>query len=277
MSSDLVILGAAASQLFECTRDMSREAVVSLLSGLRDVSLRNIPAAFTTAVGQQMPKLFALNRMVEVLLYNINRIYDLWAIFLRCGCCLLRLLATAAATAGHLSWRWPGNSLFFSAACFQSQRNSLPPACLPLHRSCSHVLEVMNDPKPSVRAAAIEALGRAISGALGSLSPPQQSAAAAGEEAAGGPQQPLAHQQYQQQRLSSAASDSTGGVEHMLLVALEALYNGDKERDVRSGVLRVLLNVLQVTGQLCWGAKAMQTRPQRHTCCAWQISMLVLP
>jgi hypothetical protein len=94
MSSDLVILGAAASQLFECTRDMSREAVVSLLSGLRDVSLRNIPAASTTAVGQQMPKLFALNRMVEVLLYNINRIYDLWAIFLRCGCCwlLLRLL-----------------------------------------------------------------------------------------------------------------------------------------------------------------------------------------
>ena len=94
MSSDLVILGAAASQLFECTRDMSREAVVSLLSGLRDVSLRNIPAASTTAVGQQMPKLFALNRMVEVLLYNINRIYDLWAIFLRCECWLR--LAVAA-------------------------------------------------------------------------------------------------------------------------------------------------------------------------------------
>lgn len=32
----------------------------------------------------QAPKLFALNRMVEVLLYNIGRIYDLWAIFLRC-------------------------------------------------------------------------------------------------------------------------------------------------------------------------------------------------
>lgn len=81
MPSDLVILGAAASQLFECTRDMSREAVVSLLSGLRDVSMRNIPAA-GGAVGQA-PKLFALNRMVEVLLYNIGRIYDLWAIFLR--------------------------------------------------------------------------------------------------------------------------------------------------------------------------------------------------
>ncbi len=82
MPSDLVILAAAASQLFECTRDMSREAVVSLLSGLRDVSLRNVPSA-GGAVGQA-PKLFALNRMVEVLLYNIGRIYDLWAIFLRC-------------------------------------------------------------------------------------------------------------------------------------------------------------------------------------------------
>lgn len=45
--------------------------------------MRNIPTA-TAAVGQA-PKLFALNRMVEVLLYNISRVYDLWAIFLRCG------------------------------------------------------------------------------------------------------------------------------------------------------------------------------------------------
>lgn len=45
--------------------------------------MRNIPTA-SAAVGQA-PKLFALNRMVEVLLYNIGRIYDLWAIFLRWG------------------------------------------------------------------------------------------------------------------------------------------------------------------------------------------------
>ena len=52
--------------------------------------MRNIPTA-SAAVGQA-PKLFALNRMVEVLLYNIGRIYDLWAIFLRWGwqldCCV---------------------------------------------------------------------------------------------------------------------------------------------------------------------------------------------
>ncbi|KAL4423762.1 hypothetical protein ABPG75_001063 [Micractinium tetrahymenae] len=180
MPSDLVILAAAASQLFECTRDMSREAVVSLLSGLRDVSMRNIPA-ISGAVGQA-PKLFALNRMVEVLLYNIGRIYDLWAIFL------------------------------------------------------SHVLEVINDPKPPVRATAIEALGRAIIGALGSLGPAPSGSGAAASAADPG-------------AAAAAASESTGGVEHMLLVALEALYNADNERDVQAGVLRVLLNVLQRHGE----------------------------
>lgn len=78
VSSDLAILSAAASQMFECSRDMGREAVVALLSGLRDVSMRNLPS-----VGVVQPRLFALNRMVEVLLYNFHRIFDLWAIFLR--------------------------------------------------------------------------------------------------------------------------------------------------------------------------------------------------
>eukprot|EP00887_Chlorella_sp_A99_P002554 scaffold6.g2554.t1 len=171
VSSDLTILAAAASQMFECSRDMSRGAVVSLLSGLRDVSVRNIPAASVV-----QPKLFALNRMVEVLLFNIHRIFDLWAIFL------------------------------------------------------SHVLEVINDPRGPVRAAAIDALGRAISGALASLG-------AAPQPAGGG------------DGATPSPDSSTGGVEHMLLVALEALYNDDKERDVRAGVLRVLLSVLQRHGE----------------------------
>jgi hypothetical protein len=104
MSSDLAILAAAASQLFECTHDMNREAVVSLLSGLRDVSMRHVPGSGTT-VGQA-PKLFALNRMVEVLLYNIGRIYDLWAIFLRCAAWAISwpayLLACLFALTAHV-------------------------------------------------------------------------------------------------------------------------------------------------------------------------------
>ncbi len=52
MCSDVAILSAAASQMFECTSSMSREAVVSLLSGLRDVSVRHIPQA----VQVQQPK-----------------------------------------------------------------------------------------------------------------------------------------------------------------------------------------------------------------------------
>ena len=107
----------------------------------------------------------ALNRMVDVLLANDNRIYDLWGTFL------------------------------------------------------SHVLELVADDKPQIREAAIEALGKAITGALESLS------ANSGEE------------------------DSTGGLEHMLLVALEALHNDDKGKDVQLGVLRVLLSILQRNGE----------------------------
>lgn len=76
--SDLTILGTAANQLFECTSQMSTEAVVDLLSALSDVSLRELPAQ--ASVGQF--RLNALNRMVETLLYNLERLQDLWPIFL---------------------------------------------------------------------------------------------------------------------------------------------------------------------------------------------------
>jgi hypothetical protein len=52
----------------------------------------------------------------------------------------------------------------------------------------------------------------------------------------------------------SPSSDSSGGVEHMLLVALEALHNDDREKDVRLGVLRVLLSILQVSRVTAIGA-----------------------
>jgi hypothetical protein len=48
----------------------------------------------------------------------------------------------------------------------------------------------------------------------------------------------------------SPVADDAGGVEYMLLVAMESLYSGNPERDVQLGVLRVLLNVLQV-GMSC--------------------------
>jgi hypothetical protein len=53
--SDLAILAAAANQLFESTRGMSREAAVSLLSALRDVSLRGVPRGAAATV-QAPPK-----------------------------------------------------------------------------------------------------------------------------------------------------------------------------------------------------------------------------
>ncbi len=50
-------------------------------------------------------------------------------------------------------------------------------------------------------------------------------------------------------------ADDAGGVEYMLLVAMESLYSGNAERDVQLGVLRVLLNVLQV----CCSASGQNT------------------
>jgi hypothetical protein len=188
LSSDLAILSAAASQLFECTRDMSREAVVALLSGLRDVSIAHMPHAAQVS----QPKMFALERMVEVLLFNIHRIYDLWGIFL------------------------------------------------------SHVLEIVDDPKPLVRAAAIDALGQAIVGALGGLS-------TSSNESTNNSTTAAVNSSSISTTTSSTTSttlvESTGGLEHMLLVALEALHNDERERDVRVGVLRVLLAVLQRHGE----------------------------
>ena len=43
--SDLAILSTAASQLFESTRDMSTDAVTSIMSALREVSSKIIPEA----------------------------------------------------------------------------------------------------------------------------------------------------------------------------------------------------------------------------------------
>jgi hypothetical protein len=192
---DLSILSAAAAQLFQATRVMDRNAVVALLSGLRDVSIRSIPFYAQIAAGQ--PKLYALDRMVEVVLNNVFRIYDLWAVFL------------------------------------------------------SHCLEVIGDPKPPVRAAAIDALGRAIVGSLGEI----QQGGLGGTNAVASGGGGTTPQQQQLTPIQStpphppSSSSSTGGVEHMLLVALESLYNDDREKDIKTGVLNVLLMVLQRHGE----------------------------
>lgn len=50
---------------------------------------------------------------------------------------------------------------------------------------------------------------------------------------------------------SGAAGEGEGGVtEHMLLMALESLYKDASEQDVRLGLLRTTLQILQRHGQL---------------------------
>lgn len=83
-------------------------------------------------------------------------------------------------------------------------------------------------------------------------------------QGAGGQQRPTyacAHHEWSTQRRrlvqgggaehSGAAEEGEGGVvEHMLLMALESLYKDASEQDVRLGLLRTNLQILQRHGQL---------------------------
>ena len=175
-SSDLAILSAAARQLFESTVTMSTDSVVSILAALATVSQKSMPQAVQqpghprqgpprgrrtaqpcTQIqlvcrspchvccwqlpeaplllgvcapcrglpalssppwhsldlsDQRLSRLYPLARMVEVLLYNLPRIHNLWPIFL------------------------------------------------------THVCDILGDARPAIRAAATDALGRAVGGAL---------------------------------------------------------------------------------------------------------------
>jgi hypothetical protein len=172
--------------LFDSTKNMSREGAVSLLGGLRDVSLHHLPQAEMVAT----PKMSALNRMVDVFLANSFRAHDLWAQFL------------------------------------------------------SHVLELVQDPKSSIREAAIDALGKAINGTLANLHVSDRDRASRGVGAGGtdgvdgGGDKIAGAVDAQQLQL----------LENMVLVALESLYTGN-ERDVQLGVLKVLGQVLQRNGE----------------------------
>lgn len=64
-------------------------------------------------------RLYALSRMVDVVLYNQARVHDVWPMLL------------------------------------------------------DHVVELLSDSRPPVRAAAVDALGRALTGALASCAPPK--------------------------------------------------------------------------------------------------------
>jgi hypothetical protein len=49
---------------------------------------------------------------------------------------------------------------------------------------------------------------------------------------------------------TASTAEAEGGVENMLLVALTSLYTDEREADVRLGVLRVAINVLQRHGAI---------------------------
>lgn len=128
----------------------------------------------------------------------------------------------------------------------------------------AHLMEVLHSGNTTVRSAAIEALDRSLTGAIASPQLSQQgqtqfpqstsSRQQSGNGAAAGLGGP-AGQPVTSQRTSNAGDTSSSGsgasedVEHMLLVALESMYKEEREPDVRLGLLRVALHVLQRHGE----------------------------
>ncbi|DBA68408.1 TPA: hypothetical protein ACH3X2_013711 [Trebouxia sp. C0005] len=184
--SDLAILSTAASQLFESTRDMSTDAVISIMTALMQVSIKMVPEA---AKQPGQPKLYALVRMVEVVLTNLQRVDQLWPIFL------------------------------------------------------SHVMELLGHAKTSIRNAAVDALAKAVVGALSHVN------AVADADSDKGESQQAPAIGHSSGDTSSGTEMSPSAVEGMLLMAIEKLYKEDRELDVQMGLLRVVLQVLQRHGE----------------------------
>ena len=164
---------------------------------------------------------------MQVLHFNMHRIYDLWGIFL------------------------------------------------------SHVLEVLASAKAALRTAAMDAVGKAITGALDRPVPARECRRAHCEFGRDSWQKPVHGMPATRRRVlthmccvswteaaavgcalvepeicamlaetdgTASTAEAEGGVENMLLVALTSLYTDEREADVRLGVLRVAINVLQRHG-----------------------------
>ncbi|CAD7699922.1 unnamed protein product [Ostreobium quekettii] len=175
-ATELSVLSAAVTRVFEGSALLNPEAVISLLAALRDVSSQTLQKS-----NRGPMRLFALSRMVDVLLHNVHRIQDLWGIFL------------------------------------------------------SHIVEVLSSSDAAVRTAATSELNRAVTGALGLPLRSEDGESDDGEEEA-----------TPQDEAPSMAVDKA--VEHMILVALESLYQDVGHSDVRRGILQIAILVLQRNG-----------------------------
>jgi hypothetical protein len=125
----------------------------------------------------------------------------------------------------------------------------------------AHVVELLHNGVSSVRGAAIDALDRLLTGALGPAAAEAAAASAAAAAAAdlrraasGGAAAAAAAavaRMTPPPTVPAAAPVplSQGDIEHMLLVALESVYKEEREPDVRQGLLRVTLHVLQRHGE----------------------------
>lgn len=125
-----------------------------------------------------------------------------------------------------------------------------------------HIVELLHCGTTQVRAAAIDALDRTITGTLSahassvgssSSAPVLSAAAAAGRRSMSGRGSIDRTTSWAAGRTSEAGPpalppETAADVENMMLVALESTYNEEREPDVRQGLLRVVQHVLQRHG-----------------------------
>ena len=158
-------------------------------------------------------RLYAMERMVDVLLYNKHRLVDLWTIFL------------------------------------------------------SHVLEVLTNSKGTVRVAAVATLRQAVLGILNDFSDDgvridgsdwemkKESKSKGVKTIENGSGLSCDSEKKAQEihqncldRTRAPSSLTRADLEHMLLVALESIYLDHTAEDVRHGMLRIILAILQRQG-----------------------------
>jgi hypothetical protein len=211
------------------------------------------------AGGAQSLRLPALSRMVEVLLCNLPHIHNLWPIFLTHVLDVLHSGSAQIRAAGI-------------DALDRTLTGSIAARCL-MHQQQQQQQQQQPQPPPQQQQQQQQAAASGAAGAAparaGSSGPGQASrqaslsaaAAAAATGVGGGGGAELAGG-------SASADGRAADVEHMLLVALESMYKEEREPDVRLGLLRIALHVLQRHGEmLSRCAAVLRPHTQRSAVC----------
>lgn len=231
MRDDAEALASSLTALYASTAAMKSEAVLRLLLALQEISLAEVRAASATVVAQDRAALCALSRVTEVLLVNMFRLQEFWALFLGH---VLEIMAAARA---------PGSRVLAVEALGQVVSGALG------RLGGGGGEEGVGDDE--------------FSGDTGSFSvvPGAHQQPNVGPPSAADEMPSLSILPHNLRSSPNYTPRSSAvmeaGLEHMLLVSLESVYSAEHAPEARHAVLRALLVVLQRHGERLhegWGA-----------------------